>query len=324
MKSTRAYAHTNIAIIKYWGKIPGEQNLPSTGSLSLTLDRFGTETEATFADQPADSFVLNGVLQTGESLERAQHFLDVVRALAKRSERCHIQSTNHVPTKSGLASSASGFAALALATAHQFELELNPMDLSRLARLGSGSAARSIFGDFVLMHPVSPIDQSGGYAEQLHTHSTLDVKMIVVQCSKMQKAISSRTGMLHTQATSLYYPSWVSSHYTDLESAIEAIRRGDFKTLGELTEYSTLKMHATLLAAKPGYWYFDPLSLTVMSRVRTLRDQGASCYFTLDAGPHVKVLCPAHEAEALAKDLAQIPDVIAVDIASPGPGAYLL
>ncbi len=324
MNSTRAYAHTNIALIKYWGKLPGHLNLPATGSLSLTLQNFGTETTLSFIDAPEDVFVLNNQEQTGDPLSRVQRFLDIVRALTKNNQHCLVDSRNDVPTHSGLASSASGFAALSMAANQHFSLNLNPTDLSQLARVGSGSAARSIFGDFVYMHPGSPFDKTGGYAEPLLADPSLDIRLIVVQCASTPKEISSRTGMIHTSSTSPYYPSWINTHAFDLEEATKAAMQGDFRTLGELTEHSTLKMHACMLAAKPAFWYFEPLTIAVMNRVKNLRDDGANCYFTMDAGPHVKVLCQAKQADGIANELKKIEGIIQIDIATPGPGAKLL
>ena len=323
MKSTRAYAHTNIALIKYWGKLPGHLNLPATGSLSLTLENFGTQTTLSFIEAAQDIFVLNNQEQTGEPLLRVQRFLDIVRALGKSDRRCLVDSRNDVPTSSGLASSASGFAALSLAANQHYALNLNPVDLSQLARVGSGSAARSIFGGFVYMHPGTPVDKTGGYAEALATDPALDIRLIVVQCANTCKEISSRAGMLHTSNTSPYYPTWLATHAKDLEEATRAAMEGDFKTLGELTEHSTLKMHACMLAAKPGFWYFEPLTIAVMNKVKALRNDGVNCYFTMDAGPHVKVLCKAQHAEDIAKSFKKIKGIVRIDIAKPGPGAKL-
>ena len=319
MNPVCTFAHTNIALIKYWGKLEHPLNLPATGSLSLTLDRFGTKTKLSFHDQKQDTFTLNGQIQTGEPLNRVQKFLDHVRTQVRSTQHCHVESQNHVPTQSGLASSASGFASLALAANHLFELELSPADLSRLARIGSGSAARSVFGGFVLMH------KKGAFAEALNPHPALDVKLIVVQCHQGQKAISSREGMLRTAQTSPYYPAWVETHPEDLKTAQEALEKGDLKTLGEVTEHSTLKMHASMLAAKPGFCYLNPVSLDVIQKIKQLRhEQNLSCYFTLDAGPHVKILCPSDQADTIVQSLFSISGIVSVDVAGPGPGATIL
>ncbi|MES2504426.1 MAG: diphosphomevalonate decarboxylase [Myxococcota bacterium] len=314
MNPVSAIAHTNIALIKYWGKAQQQNNLPATGSLSLTLDAFYTKTTLSLAE--SDSLILDGQAESGERFYRVAQFLGHLRLLSGKSFKCAVASENHVPTSAGLASSASGFAALALAGAKFFGLDLDGKALSELARIGSGSAARSIFPGLARMH-------TAGYAEPV-LDAPLDLCLVVVSCSRKQKAIDSREAMNLTAQTSPYYPAWVSTHQADLDGALAAIQAGDFDALGRLVEHSTLKMHASLMAAQPGLWYFEPLSLTVMAAVHSLRQQGLPAYFTLDAGPHVKVLCEQKNAEALQRELSNIVGVSGVTLAGPGPGAYLL
>ncbi|MEI6805403.1 MAG: diphosphomevalonate decarboxylase [Myxococcaceae bacterium] len=311
MQFVSAIAHTNIALIKYWGKAPGSTNLPATGSLSLTLDCFFTKT--TLKNSHQDRFILNGIEQSGERLERIQAFLNLMRV---KHVACEIISENHVPTQSGLASSASGFAALACAANKFFELGLDSRGLSELARQGSGSAARSIFPGLVLMH-------LEGYAESLESPE-LDLNLLVVHCSNTEKQIDSRTAMNKTAETSPYYSAWVGSHAADLLEASKAILNSDFQKLGELTEYSTLKMHASMMASRPGIWYFESMSMAVMNAVRDLRRQGIEAYFTLDAGPHVKILCQSQNIGILTRELQKISGIQKIQHAKPGPGAYLL
>lgn len=310
MLPVSAVAHANIALIKYWGKAPGSQNLPATGSLSFTLDCFFTKT--TLQKSHEDRFILNGVEQTGERFTRVKAFLDLVRV---KNIACEVISENHVPTQAGLASSASGFAALACAANQFFALGLDERGLSELARQGSGSAARSIFSGLALMH-------TEGYAESIEAPD-LDLNLLVVHCLDGEKQVDSRTAMNLTAQTSPYYPAWVASHSADLKAAITAATHGHFQKLGELTEYSTLKMHASMMASQPGIWYFEPLSMAVMNAVRDLRRQGLQAYFTLDAGPHVKVLCPSKDALILKTELEKIPGILKIQHAKSGPGAYL-
>lgn len=309
MKSVSAIAHANIALIKYWGKVLGKENYPAVGSLSLTLDCFFTQT--TLSPSNKHQFILNGVEQSGERSKRVQDFL----ALLCPEQTCQIVSENHVPTQSGLASSASGFAALATAANAFFNLDLDKQALSELARRGSGSAARSIFPGLALMH-------TAGYAEAIQ--SDLDLNLLIVHCSSIEKKLDSRTAMNLTAQTSVYYPAWLESHAADLENVLKAVRKNNFQQLGELTEYSTLKMHASMLAAKPAIWYFEPLSFAVMNTIRDLRRQGLQVYFTLDAGPHVKVLCQSHDVAELQEELEKMIGIAKIQHAKPGPGAYLL
>lgn len=301
MKKT-VRAHTNIALIKYWGKRDEELILPMNSSLSLTLDAFYTDTSVRFDEtKTEDEFYLNDVQQTGSSLKKVQVILDLVRQQSGISHKAVVESQNHVPTAAGLASSASGMAALAGAASAAAGLELSRKDLSRLARRGSGSASRSVYGGFVEW-------QKG--TNDLDSHAVpvddadWDIGMLFILLNKKEKAVSSREGMKRTVETSPFYPSWVESTEQDLIQMKDAIQNRDFDTIGKLTERSALKMHATTLGAVEPFTYWEPDSLVAMELVRTLRSEGFHCYFTMDAGPNVKVLCRMSEAKELQRRLA--------------------
>ena len=330
MSTATAYAHTNIALVKYWGKRPGAWpglNLPAVGSLSLTLDRFGTETSVTLDDSlENDVFVLDGVeIGSGEA-KKVAAFLDRVRALkntaATSTTKAVVRSRNDVPTAAGLASSASAFAALALAATKAFDVHLDDMALSRLARQGSGSAARSIFAGFVRLHKGCRDDGGDCFAEPLRT--TLDARLVVVRTVAGKKDTGSTDGMEHTAETSPYFKAWVDTHDADLVDATAALAAADLPKLGEVMEHSTLKMHATTLAARPGFFYFQPATIAVLLAVRALRKSGVGCWATMDAGPHVKVLCAPGDADVVAAAMVTVDGVSGVDIAAPGPAARIL
>jgi diphosphomevalonate decarboxylase len=321
--SSLAYAHTNIALVKYWGKRPGAVaglNLPAVGSLSLTLDRFGTETRVEPAE--VDEFVLGGQTAGPGEARKVFAFVDRVRALAGSTARARVISRNDVPTAAGLASSASAFAALALASTRAFGVELDERSLSQLARQGSGSAARSIFGGFVLLHRGERDDGADCFAEPIG--SALAARLVVVRCGEGKKETGSTDGMDHTAQTSPYFTAWVQTHTADLDDAQRALTDGDLPRLGEIMEHSTLKMHATTLAARPGFFYFQPTTIAALQEVRALRARGVPCWATMDAGPHVKVLCAPDVAAAVAAALAAVPGVRGVDIAAPGPAARVV
>lgn len=320
---TTARAHTNIALVKYWGKRSGARNLPATGSLSLTLDRFYTTTSVTLDASESDELYIDGTPASALEQSRASRFLSRVREIAGSRSPCRIDSTNCVPTAAGLASSASGFAALALAATTAYGMELSPRALSALAREGSGSAARSLFGGFVRMHRGKLDDGTDAIAEPLNVHANLDVSLVVVRCASGRKKDTSTDAMQHTAETSPYFSAWVNEHEADIESAMRALAEGNVAALGEVMEFSTLKMHASAMAARPAIWYFSPTTIGVMNEVKRLRSEGAQAWFTMDAGPHVKVLCPSGDAHTLAKQLSEVPNVEGVEIAKSGPDAHL-
>ena len=315
MTAATARAYPNIALVKYWGKRDEELMLPAAGSLSLTLDAFPTVTTVSLADAADDAFVLNGRQQTDEPLRRVTRFLDLVRERAGSSRRALVHSTNEAPTGAGLASSAAGFAALALAASKAYGLDLDARQLSCLARRGSGSAARSIVPGVAVWHAGDSDETS--FAEPVEAP---EMHMVIVTVDKRQKAVSSRVAMRTTALTSPYYDSWVTSTETSLEAMLEACRDRDFTRIGRITETHAMRMHAVIQASDPPIRYLSPTSIAVFDEVARLRDRGIESYATADAGPNIAVLVQRPEARAVADALEQFGTV---RIVGPGPGAKL-
>jgi diphosphomevalonate decarboxylase len=315
-----AIAHANIALAKYWGKASVEDNMPAVPSLSLTLAALRSRTHAVVdAALAADEVSLDGVPATGRARERVVRLLDELRALTGATAHLRIDSTNDFPTAAGLASSASGFAALALAGSHALGRPLPAATLSSLARRASASAARSLFGGFVALEagaehavPFTP----GPAASELC--------MVIALTQRGSKAIGSTRGMLHTQATSPYYESWRATAPRLYAAQREQLAQGDLEALGASVEQSALMMHASMLAARPALIYFAPATLAAMQCVYELRHAGTFAYFTMDAGPHVKVLTLDTQRAAVAAALASVPGVHQVIVSRPGPGARLV
>jgi diphosphomevalonate decarboxylase len=316
-----ARAHPNIALAKYWGKVPGPGNAPAVPSLSVTLSGLSTTTRVRFDPAlRADAFVLNGREAGGPELARAVALLDRVRAKAGLAAPAVVESENDFPTASGLASSASGFAALAAAAWHAAGLEPAPAEVSDLARRSSASAARSVYGGFVELPagvegrdellPARPV------ADENH----LPLVVLVAVTAEGPKATGSTSGMNETARTSPYFGAWVR-HAGELFREIkEALLARDLPRLGEAAEASALAMHASALAARPGLLYWTGATVEALARVRALRAAGAGVWATIDAGPHVKALCAAGDAEGVAGELAKAPGVLRVLRAVPGPG----
>jgi diphosphomevalonate decarboxylase len=324
-----ARAGTNIALVKYWGKRDKVLNLPATGSLSLTLGELGTETRVRFAADAGlpdgRDRVLLGDEPAGETFAaRVRGFLDLVRARAGVRLPAEVSTTNSVPTAAGLASSASGFAALALAATRAAGVELSPAELSVLARRGSGSAARSIFGGFAEMAAGSALDGADAHAHQLLGPEAWDVRLVVALTTRAQKPLGSTAAMERTAATSPYYPAWVASAERDLPEARAALESRDLGKLGAIAERSALRMHACALSAEPAIFYWNPGTLAAIRAVLELRETGTPAYFTIDAGPHVKVLCAAAHAPAVEAALQRVTGVERTIVATPGPGVQLV
>ncbi len=317
-----ARAGANIALVKYWGKRDVALNLPAAGSVSITLAELETETHLS-ADSTLtqDALFLNGqVADAG----RVGQVLDLVRGLAGGGPFLRVESSNNFPTGAGLASSASAFAALVVAADRHFGLELARPQLSELARRGSGSAARSIFGGFVEMNAGVNTDGSDCVAEPLLAADDWPLEVVVAITDSDSKKVSSTVGMNRTMDTSPYYPAWVDSVAADVDAARSAIRARDFQQLAEIAEYSALKMHASALAARPGLIYWNGASVSCMHCVRELRRQGVEVFFTIDAGPQVKAICSPDSAARVSAELESVPGVEQVIRTALGQGARVV
>jgi diphosphomevalonate decarboxylase len=321
MSSNRAtaLARANIALAKYWGKSDVALNLPAVPSISLTLEPMRTETTVAFdAALGDDEVVLNGKTAEGKARTRAIKVLDEVRRRAGRSERARVESSNNFPTASGLASSASGFAALVAASMSAAGLGRDNALWSAMARQASASAARSIYGGFVELPRGEPGDAACA-ARPLAPPDHWDVRIVVAVANEGPKDVGSTEGMTLSERTSPYYRAWVESSDALAREVREGILARDLTKVGEAMEQSTLAMHACMMASRPGLLYFQPATLAALATVRQLRKQGIEVYATMDAGPHVKALCQAADAGRVAEALASTPMVLRTLLAHPGP-----
>lgn len=309
---TTVLAHPNIALSKYWGKRPGEGNVPAVPSLSVTLSGVSTTTHVELRDDlREDRFVLDGEAQAGEPLARVVRLLDRVRAARGHTKFASVESRNDFPTASGLASSASGFAALALAAVRAFDLDWPAERVADLARQSSASAARSLFGGFV--------ELEGENARPVAPAEHLPMKVLVCVTTEQKKAVSSTDGMKRSAESSPYFEAWVAKAPEMHARVKRALLARDFEALGAAAEASALAMHATAMAA--GLVYFNGVTIEATRSVRALRDKGTPAFFTIDAGPHVKVLVRPEDAALAATWMRAVPGVLRVIEAGIGEGA---
>jgi diphosphomevalonate decarboxylase len=319
-----AVAHPNIALAKYWGKREDGHNLPAVPSLSVTLA--GMTTTTTVAFDPAlaaDTFTLAGAPAATGPSGRVVALLDRVRALSGVRDHAAVSSDNDFPTAAGLASSASAFAALALAASSAAGLGWGPEKVSDLARKSSVSAARSALGGFVELRAGQPGDEDL-WATPVAPADHFDLRVLVAVTREGPKPTLSTEGMLHTQRTSPYYPAWVETAPALATRVRAAVLARDLEALGVAAEESALRMHAAAIAARPGLVYWVGATVEVMDEVRRLRARGTAAYFTIDAGPHVKVLTSSADAAAVERALAAVPGVTRIIRTEPGPGAALV
>ena len=317
MNSAIATAHPNIALVKYWGKRNIPLNLPAVPSVSLTLDGYRTRTEVQWG-ATRDRLVLGGELQGGKASARVFEFLD--RVTSDRPP-CEVHSENNFPSGAGLASSASAFAALALAATAAAGLNLEAVALSVLARQGSGSACRSLWGGFVEWRLGDDDDGTDSHGVPLAEADHWDVAMVVAVVHDGPKPVGSTEGMERSRLTSPYYERWVETAAADVDAARQAIASRDLQQLGEVMEASTFKMHATMHTSRPPLLYWHPGTVALLHEVQAIRADGMGAWSTMDAGPQVKVLCSANDARSVAERLR--PHAVRVDVLRPGGPAAL-
>lgn len=299
-------------------------NLPAVGSLSITLDSLWTRSHVSFDPQlDQDEFHLNGELDTVRC-QRVSRCLDVLRQRAQVSCFAKVMSENNFPTEAGLASSSSGFAALVLAGCGALGLDLGAEEHSEIARRCSGSAARSIFGGFVELDLGHRDDGSDAIAHSLIAPEAWPLQVVVAITSDCIKPVGSTEGMQRTAQSSPYYAAWIENQRDDLDLARSAIRSRDFDALAHISEHNCLKMHGLALSARPALIYWNGATVEGMHCVKALRTAGTAAFFTVDAGPQVKVICQPSETQTVMQALRSIPGVLRVLSSNIGQGARLI
>ena len=308
-----AIAHPNVALVKYWGKQDGSENLPATPSLSITLAGLSTATCVEAAT--VDSLTINGKPGADPKVEA------LLRAMRGSFDlpNVAIDTRNDFPTGAGLASSASGFAALVTAVDSSFNLGLSPAERSAWARRGSASAARSIFGGFVTLAPRD--DQWTG--TELLAKDAWPLEVVIAVTDDTPKRVSSSDGMARSRATSPFYDAWCRSTEVDFETACRGVAERDFESLATVAEHSCLKLHALMLSSRPPLLYWNAATIAAIETIRRVKDSGKPVFFTIDAGPQVKAVCAPGHAGEVARELGKSPGVLRVLRSDIGDGARL-
>ena len=316
-KMVKVKSYANIAIVKYWGKKDAKKMIPATSSISLTLNDMFTETEMEFISDEdikisvekemkngdykdkfsnmTDLFYLNGELQDSVHTEKISKVVDLFRE--NRSQKVKISTTNNMPTAAGLSSSSSGLSAVIKACNELFGKNYTQSELAQISKFGSGSSSRSFFG------PIAAWDKDTG--EICEVKTDLKLAMIVLVLNENKKKISSRNGMELCAKTSTYFDEWVKQSEIDFINMKKYLAENDFEKVGTLTEENALRMHKTTETANPPFTYFNEKTYEAMDFVKNLRNNGEKCYFTMDAGPNVKVLCLEEDLEKLAEIFGQ-------------------
>jgi diphosphomevalonate decarboxylase len=307
-------AGPSLALTKYWGKMLHGVNLPATPSLGLTLTSL--QSHATVSLTTGYDHVT--VNHQSQARARFDPFLTRARELFDRPVCFDAVCTNNFPTSAGLASSASGFAALAVALGALSGNDLSLADLSRLARIGSGSAARAVFGGFVEW-PADAREARPLYDETYWP----DLRVIACLVDHGPKAVSSREAMTLARDTSPYYRDWLNTSAHLHGEALDALASKDLEKLGDIARRSMLCMFGTMLSMSPPLVYWAPESIQIMHLARTLRAQGIGAWETLDAGPQVKLLCLAADVEIILQHVTDVLPELTTIVTQVGGGPCL-
>ena len=322
MTTVTAQAAPNIAFIKYWGNRDNTLRLPSNGSISMNLNGLYTRTTVSFQPSlPYDELVINGHETAGKGRDRISYILDIIRGMGNITERAEVISENNFPSGAGIASSASAFAALALAGSKAAGLKLDERELSRLARRGSGSAARSIPGGFVEWQAGTGDEDSFAFSIAPPDHWEL------VDCVAIVTTAHKKTGSTegHSIAgTSPLQAARVADAPRRLEICREAILNRDFNAFASIVELDSDMLHAVMMTSTPSLHYWKPETMRVMNAVRGWRNEGIQVCYTIDAGANVHSLCLEPEAHTIDKRLREIEGVKDVLVARAGGTARIV
>ncbi len=324
MKTSKAtaVAPSNIAFIKYWGKKDEVLRIPENGSVAMTLDKLTTTTTVEFGnDYQDDEVLIDGEVVVGKERERVVEHLDRVRSMAGINERARVVSKNSFPKSKGLSSSASGFAALTVAASNAAGLRLSERELSMLARLGSGSACRSIPSGFVEW--VAGNSHETSYAKTIYPADHWDLVDVVVVTDSEKKHVSTTEGQ-KLAAGSPFYGVRLQGIEEKLILMKQYIKDKDFTAFGELCEREALEMHAVMLTSSPPLLYWQPATVRVMQAVQQWRREGLESYFTLNTGQDVHVLCERGIKKELEKKLRFLNGVQGIQVCQSSAGACLI
>ena len=320
MKAT-AKAPSNIAFVKYWGRKDEELRLPENGSISMNLSNLQTTTTVEFGDFEKDEVNFNGKIEDLENNRAIKHIDRIRKLAAGLPSKVKIVTENNFPTGTGLSSSASGFAALTFAGASVAGLKLSEKEISILARQGSGSACRSIPNGFVEWLDGDTSESS--YAVSIFPPEHFDIADIIAVVSTEKKFLATSEGQKSAR-TSPFFETRLGLIKDKIERVKKAIEEKNFSEFGELVETEALEFHSILFTSRPPLFYWTPSTVVVMKQVQNWRREGLECYFTINTGQDVHVICKKEDAEKVSQKLTELPEVIKTITNFPSPGAHLV
>lgn len=323
MSKTTAVSHSNIALVKYWGKGDEKLRLPVNSSVAISLDNLTTTTTVEFSESlEKDEVELVGVgFEEGE-VEKVSKHLDRVREMAGISMRAKVVSNNSFPKAAGMASSASGFSALSVAAAKAAGLTLSEKELSILARQGSGSASRSVPGGVAVWH--AGVSSETSFAERIDYPKEWDLRVLLVMAEDTSaKKVGSTEGMA-LAATSPYFKTAVSEAEANIDRLKVAMEKGDYIAFGKVIEDECFRLHMLCMTTTPNILYWRGVTIEVFQKLLKIRDNGIYAFFTVDAGPHVHVVCQAKDIEPVKAALGELSGIKTIIECGIGEGTKVV
>ena len=317
-----AVAHPNIALIKYWGNRDHELRIPENGSISFNLDGLYTKTSVRFDPSiEKDTLCINDQIMDGPDLRRVSQFLRYINGISGKHYFADVKSENNFPISAGIASSAAAFAALSLAATKAAGLDMSEMELSRIARRGSGSACRSIPEGFVEWKPGR--DDEDSYAISIAPTNHWDLVDVIAVVKGKHKSIGSTAG--HTFArTSPIQKARVADAPRRLALGRDAILQKDFSALAEIVEIDSNLMHAVMMTSNPTLLYWEPATISIMKAVAIWRQSGIPACYTLDAGPNVHVIVLSSYVTEIKNRILELPGIENILVAPVGGAAKFI
>lgn len=323
MQKITAQAHSNIALVKYWGKKDEGLRLPRNSSVAIALDEAYTLTTVEFDEKyESDEVELIGEGFEEDEKEKVKKHLDRVRKLAGITTKAKVVSQNNFPKSAGMASSASGFAALSMAAAGSAGLHLSEREMSVLARNGSGSASRSIPGGVSVWYTAETNEES--YAERIDFPDDWKIKVLLVMADDTSAKKVSTTDGMAMAPSSPYFASAVKEAELNIERLKDAMQQGNWRAFGKVIEDECYRLHTICMTQTPNILYWRGVTIEVFQALYRLREQGLEAFFTVDAGPHVHIIAKDQDVDKIKLELAKLQGIKKVIECGVGPAAQLV
>ena len=324
-----ALSHPNKALVIYWGNENDTLRTPSRPSLSVTLQGINHPLDyivslRTIGSSQRDKVIIDGIEDKGEIRNHFIYHLNAMRGYTGFKDKLEVATRKSFPVGSGLAGSAASASALAEAFAGLIGKTADTRLKSIMARRGSGSASRSVFGGFVMWQKGNSDESS--YAEQLFDENHWDLRNVIAMVSSNPKKIRSIEGMKLSKKTcpEEFYSDFVSVAKDHIEQISTAVLERDIARLGVLYEKENYLFRQVCLRTTPPLDYWTKVTDSVLNKVANLRDDSVPAYAGTDAGPNVHVFTAPKHVERVIRTIQEVEGILDVIHCRVGKGSHLI